>query len=83
MKLVFTFFLTMNISFLIAQTGYYVDQINGLNTNDGTSAAAPLNDIDDVVDLVSEGDTIYIMGRYTNPSYDSMYTFVNHHDAHR
>jgi hypothetical protein len=65
-----------------AQTGYYVDQINGSDTNNGTSAATAYKTFDKAKNQVTAGDTISIIGVYANSSYNPNFTYTVPHDAH-
>ena len=68
--------------FTYAQITYYVDQQNGNNNNNGTSATTAFKTFDKAKNEVSAGDTIEIMGTYTNPSYNPSYVFSVEHDPH-
>ncbi|PTX62344.1 putative secreted protein (Por secretion system target) [Kordia periserrulae] len=82
----------MKLSFLLfflcflngfAQTNYYVDQQNGNNTNDGLSPVTAFKTINSTLTgLLTGGDTLFIMGEYTNASYDESYVYNMPNDAH-
>ena len=66
-----------------AQTGWYVHQSGGSNSNIGTSPAAAFKTVDKAVSVVQPGDTIYVMGEYTNASYNPSYQYTdNINDPH-
>lgn len=81
-------FLLFTISALVlsitsfAQTTYYVDQQNGSDANNGTSVSTAFETFDEAEGAVSAGDTIEIIGEYTNSSYNSTYSFGAVNDAH-
>ncbi|WP_020571393.1 T9SS type A sorting domain-containing protein [Neolewinella persica] len=64
---------------LTAQTSYYVNQQTGDDGNSGTSVSTPFASIDPVFKgsnaLVSPGDVVYLMGEFTNESYNGNYVF--------
>ncbi len=66
----------------MAQTSWYVNQQTGLDSNNGQAPSTPFQLFDAALNLVSEGDTIFIMGTYANPSYDPNYEYTNAHDPH-
>lgn len=84
----FNRFLLLTISALglsitsFAQITYYVDQLNGSDTNNGTSVASAFETFDEAEGSVSAGDTIEIIGEYTNQSYNPTYSFGAVNDAH-
>ena len=65
-----------------AQTSWYVNQQSGLNSNDGQSSSTAFQSFDTATDMVSPGDTIFVMGSYTNTSYNPSYVYSNDHDPH-
>lgn len=69
-------------SFINAQTTYYVDQQNGSDSDNGTSISTAYKTFDKAKDMVSAGETIEIIGEYTNPSYNANYSYTVEHDAH-
>ncbi len=66
----------------IAQTTYYVDQVNGSNSNNGTNSSTAYQTFDKAINQVNPGDIISIMGEYVNPSYNASYTYTVPHDSH-
>ncbi|WP_452224011.1 T9SS type A sorting domain-containing protein [Lacinutrix chionoecetis] len=69
-------------AFTHAQTTYYVDQQNGSDASNGTSVSTAFETFDKAKNEVSAGDTIEIIGEYSNPSYNPNYTYTTEHDAH-
>ncbi len=66
-----------------AQTNYFVDKVNGSDSNNGISSATPFQTIEEAVNNVNPGDTILIMGIYTNDSYNPNYSYSgNINDSH-
>ena len=74
--------LAFTASSSFAQTNYYVDQQNGADVNSGTSPSAAFQSFAAATDAVAPGDTIFIIGEYTNPSYDPNYSYTNAHAPH-
>ncbi|ANW96458.1 hypothetical protein AXE80_09270 [Wenyingzhuangia fucanilytica] len=64
---------------LFAQTTYYVSKEIGSDSNDGLTTTTPFKTVEHAVkannDIVHPGDTVLIMGEYTNDSYDPNFTF--------
>lgn len=60
-------------------TTWYIDQQNGSNSNSGTSSMDAFATLDKVFRganaVVEAGDTVILMGEFTNPSYDPNFTF--------
>ncbi|MBC7845627.1 MAG: T9SS type A sorting domain-containing protein [Flavobacterium sp.] len=52
-------------------TNYYVDAVNGNNTNSGTSEALAKRTIQAASNLTNPGDTVFIMNGIYNPTGDS------------
>ncbi len=78
-----TFIIILLISFLgSAQQTYFIDQANGLDSQNGLSVSTALQSFDEAKTRVSAGDTIAIVGTYHNPSYDANYTYNAPNDAH-
>ncbi|APY08230.1 hypothetical protein BWZ20_07910 [Winogradskyella sp. J14-2] len=77
---ILAFILGCNLFF--AQTTYYVDQQNGSDSNNGTSIATAFETFDEAENQVSPGDTIEIVGEYTNSSYNPSYSYSVEHDSH-
>ena len=75
--LAFFFFTGLN-----AQNNWYIDQQNGSNSNNGHSPVNALKSLDYILDnnLLQPGDTVFIMGRYNNPSYDPDFTYGGNSD---
>jgi parallel beta-helix repeat protein len=77
------FFVCFNcFSILNAQTTYYVDQQNGNDSNNGTTTTTAFENFDQAESNVSAGDTIEIIGTYTNASYNANYSYTAEDDAH-
>lgn len=82
-KLCLTFcFLLLTCIYSFAQTTYYVDQQNGLDSNNGTSTSTAFQTFTKAKNSVSAGDTIEIIGEYKNPSYNASYSYSAENDAH-
>ncbi|MFK8102152.1 MAG: T9SS type A sorting domain-containing protein [Saprospiraceae bacterium] len=64
------------------QTSYYVDQLNGNDGNNGTSLSAAFSSFDAATAVVIPGDSILVVGQYTNDSYKNSFTYTNEHDPH-
>ncbi|WP_157686646.1 T9SS type A sorting domain-containing protein [Nonlabens sp. Hel1_33_55] len=71
----FLMLLLMCSAFAKAQINYYVSQENGSNVNNGLTAATPFKNIDDATDIAGPGDTIFLMGEFTNRSYYPNYSY--------
>ena len=66
----------MCISFFgYSQKNYYVSQDNGNDVFNGSAPTTPFKTIDHAVDLLEPGDTLNIMGSYTNESYKAGYAY--------
>ena len=77
---IFIFICTVSYGF---STNYYVDQQNGNNTNNGLSPATAFKTVNNTVtNLLSGGDTLFIIGEYTNVSYDESYVYNAPNDPH-
>jgi len=59
-----------------AQT-YYVSQQNGSDANNGLSASAPFETVDEALDVLGPGDTLLFMGEFTNEGFDADYVYSN------
>lgn len=60
-------------------TEFYYKQ--GITSGDGTSPLTPFSgDISDAMDVLAPGDTLYLMGTITNPSYNASYVFTGNVD---
>ncbi|PWH83284.1 hypothetical protein DIS18_01655 [Algibacter marinivivus] len=82
-KLQFTILFILLNGFINAQTTYYVDQTNGNDSSNGTSAITAYKTFDKAESKVNPGDTIEIIGVYKNTSYNENYSYSgNEHDAH-
>ncbi len=76
-----TFFSVIFIFFIQAinaQTTYYVDQQNGLDSNNGTSVSTAYKSFNTALNSVQPGDTISIIGTYHNQSYNPNYAYNGH-----
>lgn len=83
MKKTILIYLFILLSFsLNAQTTYYVDQSNGNNGNNGITTSTAFKTINQAISVVLPGDTISIIGIYTNNSYNASFSFTNNHDPH-
>ncbi|MAZ28665.1 MAG: hypothetical protein CL868_16510 [Cytophagaceae bacterium] len=58
-----------------SQKNYYVSQDNGNDVFNGSAPTTPFKTIDHAVDLLEPGDTLNIMGSYTNESYKAGYAY--------
>lgn len=70
-----------------AQTNWYVSAETGSDANDGMTSSTPFETIDYALDpgnnKVGPGDTLLLMGTFTNGAYDASYTFGGDiNDAH-
>ncbi len=63
----------MNIS--VAQTSYYVNKQTGSNSNNGLSVSTPFKTVENAVGVLGPGDTLFIIGEYSNNSYNPSYTY--------
>lgn len=81
-KTILIYFSILFSFFLNAQTTYYVDQINGSNANNGITTSTAFKSINQAISVVLPGDTISIIGVYTNSSYNASFSFTNNHDPH-
>ncbi|MDY7396810.1 hypothetical protein UMM65_16295 [Aureibaculum sp. 2210JD6-5] len=83
-KLLIILILTVAIYFNgFAQKNYYVNKQSGINSNNGESPSKPFKTVEHAVGFLSAGDTLLIMGTYTNNSYKSNYLFSgNINDQH-
>ncbi|RUA11254.1 MAG: hypothetical protein DSY82_03830 [Flavobacteriia bacterium] len=68
-------FLLLVSTILSSQTKRYVSQEKGSDSNNGSSASSPFKTIKTAVDFLKPGDTLYIMGKYTNASFNPDYTY--------
>ena len=83
MKYLSVLLILVSLNFnLFAQTNYYVNQQSGSNSNDGLTTSTPFETFDFALGNLTEGDTLQIMGEYSNDSYNSTFTFTNDHDPH-
>ena len=63
-------------------TSWYVSMA-GDDNNNGISPTTPFRTFNEVKNNVQPGDTIFVMGTYTNDSYNSSYTYSgNTNDSH-
>ena len=71
-----TLLLTM-ISFfsVYSQTNWYVSQQNGSDGNNGLSPSAPFKTVDYALDRLQPGDTLLLMGVFTNEHFIPGYTY--------
>ncbi|WP_298511138.1 T9SS type A sorting domain-containing protein [uncultured Kordia sp.] len=66
-----------------AQTNYYVDQENGNDSNNGSTPATAFKNINStVLGLLTGGDTLFIIGEYSNTSYNESYAYNAPNDPH-
>ena len=72
----------LNSQLLFAQETYYVDQSNGLDTNNGLAISTAFNTFDKAASLVSAGGTIEILGVYKNSLYNPNFVYTNNTDSH-
>ena len=74
-------FSVFGVQSLQAQISYYVSQASGDDANAGTSPGAPKQSMASAVTLLSPGDTLFLMGEWTNPSFNENYSFSALTDA--
>lgn len=67
---------------LSAQTSYYVSQEIGKGSNNGLSPSTPFRSISSATDIAIPGDSIFLMGTFTNASYNPNYSYNSQDDAH-
>ena len=77
MKLVFTYLLLLTLGTVSAQSSYYVSQTAGSDTYNGTHPLTPKKTLDAGLSLLSNGDTLFLMGEWKNASYSTTYNFDN------
>jgi len=78
--LIFVLFVSLK---LFSQTNRYVSQETGSDSNNGTSASSPFKTIDNATGYLKPGDTLFIMGKYSNTSFDPDYSYSgNINDPH-
>tara|TARA_Y100000815_G_C13341242_1_gene500027 strand:- start:701 stop:2419 length:1719 start_codon:yes stop_codon:yes gene_type:complete len=68
-------FIVLISFFGYSQKNYYVSQDNGNDVFNGSAPTTPFKTIDHAVDLLEPGDTLNIMGSYTNESYKAGYAY--------
>ncbi len=78
--LIIGFILLSGLS-LIAQTGWYVDQELGNDSNNGRKPEKAFQSFDKAADKANPGDTIFIIGEYHNTSYNPNYVYNSPDDA--
>lgn len=79
MKTIWTLFFLMLSFSIFCQNNWYINQQNGSNNNDGLSPSTPFETIDYATGNnvnVEPGDTILLMGLFTNSSYNPDYEFT-------
>jgi len=74
-SLIIGFLLLMLSALSFSQTSWYVSQQTGSDSNNGLNPDHPFNTIETAVNYLSPGDTLFIIGEYTNQSYNPDYTF--------
>ena len=60
---------------VFSQTNWYVSKQVGSDSNDGQSPSSPFKTIENAVGFLQAGDTLFIMGEYSNPSYNPDYSY--------
>lgn len=81
-KYILLLVLIATLNLLAAQTTYFVDQQNGNDSNNGITTATAFETFDVAEAQVLAGDTIVIIGTYSNPSYNANYSYTAEDDAH-
>ena len=74
-SLIIGFLLLMLSALSFSQTSWYVSQQTGSDSNNGLNPDLPFKTIETAVNYLSPGDTLFIIGEYTNQNYDPDYTF--------
>ena len=68
---------------VFAQTNYYVSQQTGSDNNNGQSPSSPYKTVDEALNSIQSGDTLWFMGEFTNASYNPNYSYDNNiNDPH-
>ena len=67
---------------ILAQDSYYVSQIAGSDTHGGTAPSTPKQTMGAATALLQPGDTLFVMGEWTNASFNENYSFSALTDAH-
>ena len=68
---------------VFAQNNYYVSQQTGSDNNNGQSVSNPFKTVDEALNFIQPGDTLWFMGEFTNPSYNPNYNYSNNiNDPH-
>ena len=62
-------------SLAFSQTSWYVSKEVGSNSNNGQDPNNPFKTVDNAVTHLNPGDTLFIMGEYSNDNYDHDYSF--------
>ncbi len=75
MNRILPIFIVLISFFGYSQKNYYVSQDNGNDVFNGSAPTTPFKTIDHAVDLLEPGDTLNIMGSYTNESYKAGYAY--------
>ena len=78
----YAFLLLFVSSSILAQTTYFVDQQNGQSSNNGTTYTTAFSSINTATTLLVPGDTVVIIGVYTNTLYNPAYTYTAVQDTH-
>ena len=66
----------------LSQTSYFVDQQTGDDANNGLTLSTSVESIDAALNLISAGDTVFIVGEYKNPSYNASFIYGNDNEPH-
>ncbi len=75
-KLVLIFFLLMSSIFASGQTSWYVNQQLGSNSNNGLTPNTSFKSIEyGMESFVKPGDTLFVIGEYTNSTYNPDYSY--------
>ncbi|MEN8928838.1 MAG: right-handed parallel beta-helix repeat-containing protein, partial [Flavobacteriales bacterium] len=84
-KILFSSLLLLSFS-SFSQTNYYISQQTGSDSNDGLSPTTPFKTIKKYTKpsngLMTPGDSVFLIGQFTNTSYDTSYSFSAINDAH-
>lgn len=67
---------------IVAQKSIFVNQSTGSDSNSGLNEQSSFQSMDAATDLALPGDTIFIIGEYSNASFNPNFSYTNNHDPH-
>ncbi len=67
--------LLLSSNMITAQQTYYIDQLNGNDSQNGITPGTAFKNFNMAISNVQPGDTIAVIGPYHNPSYNPNYTY--------